>query len=127
MQSALIAKEQLNSDTPMLLFDCTLADGSVRHWSSSTFTSDGVRYEGRVLRHNLFEAQLASDTQVGGAPRLTFELANADSNLSEIEQQTGFKGARLMVRAVFADLASGGPTTDVLVVFSGLINPPDLI
>ena len=127
MQSALTAKEQLNADTPMLLFDCTLADGSVRHWSSSSFTSHGVRYEGRVLRHNLFEAQLASDTQVGGAPRLSFELANADSVLSQIEQQTGFKGARLVVRVVFADLAAGGPTSEALVVFSGLMNPPDLI
>ncbi|MDQ1469280.1 MAG: hypothetical protein QOJ99_760, partial [Bryobacterales bacterium] len=127
MQSALIAKEQLNADTPMLLFDCTLADGTVRHWSSSSFTSGEIHYEGRVLRQNLFEAQLASDTQVGGAPRLTFELANADSNLSEIEQQAGFKGARVVVRVVFADLAAGGPTSDVLVVFSGLMNPPDLI
>src|SRR5215471_13243028 len=106
MQSALIAKEILNADTPLLLFDCTLADGSARHWSSSSIVSGGVSYEGRVLRHNLFEAQLATDTQIGGAPRLTFELANADSNLSEIEQQSGFKGARLVVRAVFADLAA---------------------
>jgi hypothetical protein len=127
MQSPLIAKEKLNADTPMLLFDCTLADGTVRHWSSSTFTSGGVQFEGRVLRHNLFEAQLASDTQVGGAPRLTFELANADSNLSELEDQTGFKGASLIVRVVFADLSAGGPVSDPLVVFSGLMNPPDLI
>src|SRR2546422_857093 len=125
MQSVFTAKENLNADTPLLLFDCTLADASVRHWSSGRIVVGGVQYEGRVLRHNLFEAQLASETQVGGAPRLTFELANADSNLSEIEQQTGFKGARLVVRAVFADLAAGGATTDPLVVFSGLMNPPD--
>ncbi len=127
MPSALIAKEKLNSDTPLLLFDCTLADGTARHWSSSSILSAGVHYEGRVLRHNLFEAQLASDTQVGGAPRLTFELANADSNLSEIEMQSGFKGARLVVRAIFADLTAGAPVSDPLVVFSGLMNPPDLI
>jgi hypothetical protein len=127
MQSALTAKENLNADTPILLFDCTLADGSTKHWSSSSFNMDGVQYEGRVLRHNVFEAQLASDTQVGGAPRLTFELANADSSLSEIEQQTGFKGAKLLVRVIFADLSAAAATTDALVVFSGLMNPPDLI
>jgi hypothetical protein len=127
MQSALTAKEQLNAETPMLLFDCTLADGNVLRWSSSSVSVGVVPYEGRVLRHNLFEAQLASDTQVGGAPRLTFELANADSALSETEQSTGFKGARLVVRVVFADLAAGGSTSDPLVVFSGLMNPPDLI
>src|SRR3954454_10665618 len=32
------AKEQLNADTPLFLFDCTLADGSAQHWSSRTFT-----------------------------------------------------------------------------------------
>ncbi len=127
MQSALIAKEQLNADTPLLFFDCTLADGTVRHWSSRTITWNGTAYEGRVIRHNLFEAQLASDTQVGGAPKLTFELANADSELSEIEQQTGFKGARLIVRLAFFDLVAGAATTDSSTVFSGLMNPPDTI
>jgi hypothetical protein len=127
MQSALIAKEQLNADTPLLFFDCTLADGTVRHWSSQTVTWNGTPYEGRVIRHNLFEAQLASDTQVGGAPKLSFELANADSELSEIEQQTGFKGSQLVVQAVFFNLATGAATTDSAVVFRGLMNPPDTI
>jgi len=127
MQSALTAKEQLNADTPLLFFDCTLADGTVRHWSSRTIDWNGTPYEGRVVRHNLFEAQLASDTQVGGAPKLTFELANADSELSEIEQQTGFKGSQLTVQSVFFDLVAGTATTDSAVVFRGLMNPPDTI
>ncbi len=127
MQSALTAKEQLNADTPLFFFDCTLADGSVRHWSSRTITWNGTPYEGRVIRQNVFEAQLASDTQVAGPPKLTFELANADSELSEIEQQTGFKGAQLVVQSVFFDLVVGGPTSDSAVVFRGLMNPPDTI
>ena len=124
MQSALTAKEQLNTDTPLFFFDCTLADGTMRHWCSRTVTWNGTAYEPRVLRHNLFEAQLASDTQVGGAPKLTFELANADSELSEIEQQTGFKGSQLTVQAVFFDLVAGAATTDSEVLFLGLINTP---
>jgi len=127
MESVLRAKEQLNADTPLLFFDCTLADGTVRHWCSRTIAWNGTPYEGRVVRHNLFEAQLASETQVGGAPKLTFELANADSELSEIEQQTGFKGSRLTVRSVFFDLIAGAATTDSAVVFRGLMNPPDTI
>ena len=91
MLSALTAKESLNPDTPLLFFDCTLADGSLQRWSSRTFSTGGNHYEGRVLRHNLFEAQLASDVQVGGTPKLSFELANADSHLSEIERQAGSK------------------------------------
>jgi hypothetical protein len=127
MQSALTAKEQLDADTPLFFFDCTLADGTVRYWSSRTITWNGTSYEGRVTRQNLFEAQLASDTQVGGPPKLSFELANADSELSEIEQQTGFKGAQLIVQTVFFDLSAGLPTSDSAVVFRGLMNPPDTI
>jgi hypothetical protein len=127
MQSAFTAKEQLDADTPLFFFDCTLADGTIRHWSSRTISWNGTSYEGRVVRQNLFEAQLASDTQVGGPPKLTFELANADSELSEIEQQTGFKGAQLTVQTVFFNLATGLPTSDPAVVFRGLMNPPDTI
>src|SRR5579862_5195001 len=127
MQSAFTAKEQLDADTPLFFFDCILADGTIRHWSSRTITWNGILYEGRVVRQNLFEAQLASDTQVGGPPKLTFELANADSELSEIEQQTGFKGAQLTVQCVFFNLAAGTATAGPVVVFSGLMNPPDNI
>src|SRR5690242_15405425 len=127
MQSALIDKERLDADTPLFLFDCTLVDGTVQRWSSQTVTWEGNQYQGRVVRHSLFEAQLASDTQIGGAPKLTFELANADSRLSEIEQQTGFKGAQLTVWSVFFNLGSGVAVTDRVVIFRGLLNPPDMI
>src|SRR2546423_1393568 len=127
MQSALTAKEKLNADTPHFLFDCTMADGSVERWSSRTIAWGGQIYDGRVLRHNLFESQLASDTQVGGAPKLTFELANADSRLSEVDRQIGFKGARLTVQSVFFDVTTRIATSDTAVVFRGLMNPPDLI
>jgi hypothetical protein len=60
MQSVFTAKEQPNADTPLFFFDCTMTDGSVQHWSSRTFDWNGVHYAPRVLRHNLFEAQLAS-------------------------------------------------------------------
>ncbi len=127
MQSPFTAKEILNGDTPLFLFDCTLANGTSLRWSSQTITWSGNQYDGRVLRHNLFEAQAASDTQIGGGPRLSFELANADSLFSEIEQQTGFKGGQLIVRSLFANTITGAATTDPVVVFRGLMNPPDLI
>ncbi|HWF10757.1 MAG TPA: phage tail protein [Bryobacteraceae bacterium] len=127
MGNPFTAKEQLAADTPLFLFDCTLSDGTVRRWSSRTISWSGVAYEGRVIRHNVFEAQMASDLQIGGAPKLSFELANADSELSEIERQTGFKGALLIVRSIFFDLSAGVATTDAVVVFRGLMNPPDLI
>src|ERR1051326_5092108 len=119
MQSALTAKEHLTADTPHFFFDCTLADGTIRRWSSRSITWNGNAYEGRVLRHNLFEAQLASESQIGGVPKLGFELANADSALSEIEHQIGFKGGQLAVSVAFVDVIAGAITTDAIVVFKG--------
>lgn len=127
MQSPFVAKEAAQADTPVFLFDCTLADGSVQRWSSQSIQISGQAYDARVLKHNLFEAQVASDTQIGGSPRLSFELANADSHFSEIEQQTGFKGARLVVSSIFVDTSTGQGTTDAIVVFRGLVNPPEQI
>ncbi|HVW08250.1 MAG TPA: phage tail protein [Bryobacteraceae bacterium] len=127
MQSPFVAKEVAQADTPVFLFECTLSDSTVQRWSSQTIQISGNTYAGRVLKHNLFEAQVASDTQIGGSPRLSFELANADSHFSEIEQQTGFKGARLVVSSVFVDTSTGQATTDAIVVFRGLVNPPDQI
>jgi hypothetical protein len=127
MQSVLTAKEQLNADTPLFLLDCTMPDGTKLYWCNRSVNWSGIWYEPRLLRHNLFEAQLASDVQVGGAPRLSFELANADSHLSELERQIGFKGAQLTVRSIFFDLDYNGASTDSTVVFRGLMNPPDSI
>ena len=126
-QSPFAAKEQTDPGTPLFFFDCTLSDGAVQRWSSQTLTWNGQQYNGRVLRHNLFEAQLASDTQAGGPPRLSFELANADSLLSQVEQQSGFKGARLVVRLVFFDLQTAAPSSGPVTIFRGLVNPPELI
>ena len=65
MLSPLTAKEQVSPDTPLFLFDCTMTGGTgtgstVLHWSSQSLNWNGTDYEGRVLRHNVFEAQLDS-------------------------------------------------------------------
>jgi len=127
MESPFTAKELLVADTPVFLFDCTMADASVQRWSSQTIQMSGNQYDGRVLKHNLFEAQVASDTQIGGSPKLSFELANADSYFSEVEQEIGFKGSLLIVSSVFVNTTTGLATTDAIVVFRGLVNPPELI
>ena len=127
MQSPFTAKEVLTADTPVFLFDCTMADASIQRWSSQTIQISGIQYEGRVLKHNLFEAQVASDTQIGGSPKLSFELANADSYFSEVEQEIGFKGSLLIVSSLFVNTTTAEATTDAVVVFRGLANPPDLI
>jgi hypothetical protein len=127
MESPFTAKEVLVADTPVFLFDCTMADASIQRWSSQTIQISGNQYVGRVVKHNLFEAQVASDTQIGGSPKLSFELANADSYFSEVEQEIGFKGSLLIVSSVFVNTTTGAATTDAIVVFRGLVNPPELI
>ncbi len=127
MNNPFTSKEQLTGDTPLLFFTCTMPDGTVWNWSSRTITWNGVVYEGRLLKQNAFESLATTDTQVGGVPKMTFELANADSQLSEIEAQSGFKGAQLVVQSAFVDVATGAATSTPVTVFRGLMNPPELI
>ena len=127
MQSVLAAKEILAGDTPLFFVDVQLANGTTMHWSTRTLSWSGAQYDARVIKHNLFEAQLASDTGIGGVPKLSFELANADSELSQVERQTGFKGAQVTVRVAFVDVGSETATSDAAVVFRGIANSPDLI
>ena len=120
-------KEQAVTDTPLLVFDCTLSDGRTEHWSTHGVTVSSVTYEARVMSHNLFELQAASDQGVDGIPRITLVLGNADSHFSEIERATGWKGARLTASFLFYDLRNGAPATEATVLFQGICNPPDEI
>ena len=105
-------KEQVVAETPLLLFDCELASGAVERWSTHRVECDGETYEARVLRHNLFEMQTASDQGVDGIPRVSLTLANADSHFSQLERTVGWKGAKLTARFVFFDLKSGRPASE---------------
>jgi hypothetical protein len=120
-------KDQAVTDTPLLLFECVLQGGAVERWSTHRATVDSATYEPRVLQHNIFEIQTASDQGVDGIPRVSILLGNADSHFSEIERATGWKGARLTVRFVFYDLRHDTAATAAAVVFQGTCNPPDEI
>lgn len=127
MQSISELKEQAVTDTPLVLFDCTLADGRVEHWSTHGVTSNGTAYAARVMQHSAFDIQTASDQGVDGSPSISLLLANADSHFSEIERTTGWKGARLTVSFLFYDLRNGAPVTEASVVFQGICSPPSQI
>ena len=120
-------KEQSIPDSPLILFDCTLADGTVEHWSTQAITVNQTRYVGRVIRHNLFEIQTAANQGVDSIPKISVELANADSHFSELEHNTGFKGAKLLVQVAFFDLKRGLITSESAVLFQGIANPPEAI
>src|ERR1051325_8131900 len=107
MQTIFELKEQAVTETPLLVFDCTLADGSTERWSTHRVTVAGAAYEARVMQHNVVEMQTASDQGVDGIPRISIVLANADSHFSEIERAVGWMGARLRVSFLFYDLRTG--------------------
>lgn len=120
-------KRRETPDTPVLLFDCAWGDGHEEHWSTHTISAEGNTYEARVARHDSFELKLASEEGIDAGGRLAVTLVNTDSYGSQIERERGWKGARLRVRAAFADLRSGLLTTAPKAVFLGLANPPDEI
>src|SRR6516164_2202575 len=127
MQTIYELKEQRVTETPLLLFDCTLPDGTIERWSTHRVTVDGKSYEPRVLQHSQLEIQTASDQGVDSSPRITLILANADSHFSEIERAIGWKGSRIAVAFLFYDLKAKGPASERAVVFQGICNPPDEI
>jgi hypothetical protein len=127
MPSIFELKEQEITETPLLVFECTLPDGRVERWSTHRVTADGSTYEARVLQHNIFEMQAGSEQGVDGIPRISIVLANADSHCSEIERAVGWKGARLKVEFLFYDLRLDTAASETSVIFQGTCNPPDEI
>ena len=127
MQSYLQLKEQSFAETPLLLFDCQLSDGTLERWSTHAVQVNGASYAARVIRHNVFELQAASDQGVDGIPKITLELANADSHFSEVERVIGWKGAKLTASFLFFDLRAGAPASDATTLFKGIVNAPELI
>lgn len=120
-------KEQAVTDTPLLLFDCQVPGLPTERWSTHKATIGVNVYEARVLRHNLFEMQTASDQGVDAIPKISIVLANADSHFSEIERSIGWKGAKLTVSFVFHDLRRDAQVTAASILFQGIANPPDEI
>ena len=127
MGTLLELKEAESTLTPLLLFDCSFSDGTKKHWCTQALTLGSSTYEPRVCHNNLFEVQTASDQGVDTIPKLTLELANADSVISELERAKGFKGARLTCSFVFYDLVNKAIGAEPIVLFQGVFNSPELI
>jgi len=120
-------KERAVTETPLLLFECELVSGAVERWSTHGVEFEGARYEARVLRHNLFEMRSGSDDGIDALARISITLANADSHFSQIERQTGWKGAKVTVRFVFFDLKNGTAASEGAVLFRGVADAPEEI
>lgn len=120
-----LLKSQEATQTPLLLFECTLADGSVERWSTHRVQAEGFPYEPRVLRHSGFEMRLGAEDGLDHGSRLTLTLANVDGRISQLDAATGWRGARLKVRFGFFDLETGQPVSELAAVFSGIANPAE--
>ncbi len=120
-------KELGITETPLLLFECELANGQVERWSTHGVEYEGQSYEGRVLRHSAFEIRSAPEEGIDAAARVTVVLANTDSRISQLERNVGWKGSRMTVRFVFFDLKNGEAASESKVVFRGVTNAPEEI
>jgi hypothetical protein len=120
-------KQLRQADTPLLFFECILPSGDPEYWSSHAIEFNGNAYAARVLKHNLFDLQLSADDAMDGISQLSLTLANADSELTQINSAIGFKGSQLTVYFAFADLPSQTITTESTVLFRGIAGDPNEI
>jgi hypothetical protein len=120
-------KELEAPPTPLFLFDCVLSSGATERWGTHAVTFDATPYGARLLKHNLFELRASSTDGMDGSAKISVTLANADSHFSQIERETGFKGAQVTIQFLFYDLMANAPASEARVVFRGIANPPDEI
>jgi hypothetical protein len=122
-----LVKQLPETDTPLLFFQCTMPSGDVQYWCTHAISFQGNAYAARVLKHDLFDLQLSADDAMDGISRLSVQLANADSLLSEWNGTVGFKGSQLTVFFAFANLTTLNVSTESMVLFQGIAGDPDEI
>ena len=98
MQTIFELKEQAVTDTPLLVFDCTLANGRTERWSTHRGDGRRERHTKRACCSTTSSRFRRPRTRAStGSRESRLLLANADSHFSEIERAAGWKGARLTV------------------------------
>jgi hypothetical protein len=120
-------KELDLTETPLLLFECTLSSGLVERWSTQAVELEGQQYAARVLRHDLFEIRAGFEDGIDALAKISIWLANADSRFSEIERSVGWKGARVTARFAFFDLRQGTAASEAVTLLRGIADSPDEI
>src|SRR5580700_8231768 len=120
-----VLKELEVPGTPLLLFNCTVPTGDIQYWSTHNVTVNGQVYLSRVLKHNIFDLNSSPENATDGVSTVSITLANADSFLSPIEVNVGWKGSGLVVTFLFFDLTNQVVASDSQVLFRGIANPPD--
>ena len=101
--------------------------GTLNTGSSHGISIGGQPYAARILKHNLFDLQLSADDAMDGISQLSIVLANADSQMSQLNAAVGFKGSQLTVSFAFVNLPSGTATTESTILFRGTAADPEEI
>ena len=125
MPTVAALKELAITETPLLLFECTLSDGTNEAWSTHQVISGGVTFAPRVLHHTVFDLRMGAEEGLDAISRVSVMLANADSYFSQISRQVGWKGAQLKVTFQFFDLTIASACSEPRVLFQGIVDSPD--
>jgi hypothetical protein len=111
--------------TPVLLFDCTLADGQVERWSTHNATWQDVTYSPRVVDNSEFSIGLLADDGADWGNRITVELVNTDGYVTRLHRAENLKGCTLLVRFAFLDPESSQIASTPEAVFAGVGDAPE--
>jgi hypothetical protein len=84
-------KSRQVTETPVLLFDCELPNGSIERWSTHEITLGDRQYDGRVVKHNVFDIRSAAEDGIDALSKVSVTLANADSYFSQVERSIKWK------------------------------------
>src|ERR1700689_5277978 len=122
-----VLKELPTPTAPLFVIDCVLSSGATESWGTHAATVSGTMYAARLLKHALFQLTTSSTDGLDGAAQISLTLANADSHFSEIERETGFKGAQVTIQFLFYDFVANAAASEARVVFRGICNSPDEI
>jgi hypothetical protein len=122
-----VLKELPTPTTPLFVIDCILSSGATESWGTHAATFNGTAYAARLLKHTPFQLTTSSSDGLDGAAQIALTLANADSHFSEIERETGFKGAQVTIQFLFYDFVANAAASESRVVFRGICNSPDEI
>ena len=98
------AKIQEQTQAPLLLFECTFADGSIHRWCTNRVVVDGQVYAARVKSHDSVAFSIASDGSIESDNRFSVQVANADGYVSQVERSVGWKEPKLKFPSCFTTL-----------------------
>ncbi len=111
--------------TPVLLFDCTLTDGSVERWSTHSAIWQETAYIPRVITNTEFNVGLLADDGADWGNRMSVELVNTDGYITHLHHTENLKGCTLLVRFAFLDPESGQIESTPEAVFTGMGDAPE--